>query len=138
MAEDSVDPDLGRIQDLLVVEDNPGDTRLIEEAFENSQFDTTLHTVSTGEGALDFVNQRGEFTDAPLPDAVLLDWSLPKMDGEAVLSELKAEFPEILVVLMTGSDPRNEVVDSMEARADAYLTKPTEPDVYLEVVRSLL
>ena len=137
MEKDSAVSGSGPLQDLLVVEDNPGDRRLIEEAFGKSQFETTLHAVSTGEKALDFVNKRGAYEDAPDPDAVLLDWSLPQMSGEEVLRELKRDFPDIQVVVMTGSQPRDETVESMTSLAETYLTKPTEPDEYLEVVRSL-
>ena len=137
MEKDSVVSEPGPLEDLLIVEDNPGDRRLIREAFEKSQFETTLHAVSTGERALDFVNKRGAYEDAPDPDVVLLDWSLPQMNGEAVLRELKRDFPDIPVVVMTGSQPRDETIESMTSQAETYLTKPTEPDVYLEVVRSL-
>jgi len=137
MSEDTFVPDDGTLENLLVVEDNPGDRRLIEEAFSNSALDTTLHTVTTGESALDFLHRRGEYQDAPTPDVVLLDWSLPKMNGEAVLRELTAEFPDIPVVVMTGSQPQKEAIESMTSDADVYLTKPTEPNVYLEILRSL-
>ena len=137
MRDDTVAGESEPLQDLLVVEDNPGDIRLIEEAFEEASLEATVHAVSTGEGALDFVNQHGAYEDAPQPDVVLLDWSLPKMDGDEVLGELTTDFPEIPVVIMTGSNPLKEAVESMTSQADAYLTKPTEPDAYTEVLRSL-
>ena len=137
MRKDSTVSDSGQLRNLLVVEDNPGDTRLVREAFKESELETTLHTVATGESALDFVYRRGTYEDAPRPDALLLDWSLPKMDGKAVLGELKTEFPDTPVVVMSGSNPRKEAVESMTSRADAYLTKPTEPEVYIDAVRSL-
>lgn len=74
MGEDTVAGGSKTLQDLLVVEDNPGDIRLIEEVFEESSLGTTVHSVSTGEDALDFVNQYGEYEEAPRPDVVLLDW----------------------------------------------------------------
>lgn len=137
MGEDRVGSDVETLGDLLVVEDNPGDRRLIEEAFAVSPMETTVHPVSTGEEALDFVNQRGEYEEAPRPDVVLLDWSLPKMDGEEVLRELKTNFPTIPVVIMTGSNPLKEAVKSMTSQADAYLTKPTDLNAYTEILRSL-
>lgn len=137
MGEETVTEESRTLQDLLVVEDNPGDIRLIEEAFKESSLGTTVHAVSTGEDALDFVNKHGAYEAVPRPDAVLLDWSLPEMDGEAVLRNLKTDFPGIPVVIMTGSNPLKEAVESMTSQADAYLTKPTEPDAYVEVLRSL-
>ena len=137
MREDTVGAESKTLEDLLVVEDNPGDIRLLEEAFEEASLETTVHAVSTGEAALDFVNQHGEYDDAPQPDVVLLDWSLPKMDGDEVLSELTTNSPEIPVVILTGSNPLKEAVESMTSQADAYLTKPTEPDAYTEILRSL-
>lgn len=59
------------------------------------------------------------------------------MDGDEVLRELKTNFPEIAVVVMTGSNPVKEAVESMTNQADAYLTKPTEPDAYTEILRSV-
>lgn len=132
-------PDSGRPADLLLVEDNPGDVRLVEEAFADASLTNTLHVVGDGEAALDFVHRRGEHADAPRPDLVLLDWGLPKVGGEEVLTEIKddADLANIPVVVLSGSEAQEDVVRSYSEQANAYITKPVEPDTFIETVRSL-
>lgn len=123
--------------DLLVVEDNPGDSRLIEEGFRESNVEVTLHVVPRGERALDFVNQRGEYADAPEPDLILLDWNLPRMDGKALLDELREASADVPVAIMTGSQATEEAIREAAPNAAAYITKPREPTAYVDLVRSL-
>lgn len=127
----------GRPNDLLLVEDNPGDLRLIKEVFSDSKLETTLHAISTGEQALDFLYQRGEYENVPEPDVILLDWNLPKMDGEDILREIKADFSHIPAVVMTGTHVKEAASGSNTAQADAYLTKPSDPDGYVEAINSV-
>lgn len=123
--------------DLLLVEDNPGDLRLVEEAFKERAIETTLHAVSTGEQAIEFVYQRGTFETAPEPDVILLDWNLPKMDGEAVLNEIEPAVSHVPIVVMTGTQSKEAIVESEAPQADAYLTKPDDPTDYVDVVVSV-
>lgn len=127
----------GYPDDLLLVEDNPGDLRLVEEAFDERQVETTLHAVSTGDRAVDFVYQRGEFETAPEPDVILLDWNLPKMDGGAVLREIEPVVSHVPVVVMTGTQSKEVVIESEAPQADAYLTKPSDPSEYVDAVDSV-
>lgn len=131
--------DPARPANLLLVEDNPGDVRLIKEAFADANLANTLHTVSDGEAALDFVYQRGEYTDAPQPDLVLLDWNLPRVEGEEVLTEIKndSDLTHIPVVVLSGSEAQEDVIKSYSSQASAYITKPVEPDAFLDTVRLL-
>ncbi|MCU4744428.1 response regulator [Natronoglomus mannanivorans] len=122
---------------VLIVEDNPGDLRLIEEAFRAARLETTLHAVSTGEAALDFVYRRGEYVDAPEPDVILLDWNLPKMDGEDVLCELEDGLAQIPVVVMTGAHAKETIAESETDRIDTYLTKPSDPTEYVDAIHSV-
>jgi len=125
--------------DILLVEDNPGDVRLTEEAFEEGQICNELHVVTDGVEALDFLYQRGEHGDAPQPDIVLLDLNLPRKNGDEVLEEIEDD-PDLSclpVVVLTSSTAEEDVVRSYELRANAYLTKPVDPDEFIEVVQSL-
>ncbi|AGB36362.1 response regulator [Natronococcus occultus] len=123
---------------LLLVEDNPGDVRLTREAFKQGRIDNDLHTVSDGSDALDFLRQRGEYEDAPRPDLVLLDLNLPRKDGEEVLAELKddPELQSIPVIVLTSSRAEEDIARSYELHANAYLTKPVDPDEFIETVRA--
>ena len=124
--------------DILLVEDNPGDVRLTEEAFREGHIENTLHVVTDGVEAMDFLTQRGEYEDAPRPDLVLLDLNLPRKNGETVLAEMKVDpgLRTIPVIVLTSSDAQEDVLTSYELHANAYLTKPVDPDAFIETVRS--
>ncbi len=124
--------------DILLVEDNPGDVRLTQEAFEEGGISNTLHVATDGVEALDFLHQRGDHEDAPRPDIVLLDLNLPRKNGEEVLEEINDD-PDLAcipVIVLTSSRAEEDVVQSYELRANAFLTKPVDPDEFIEVVQS--
>ncbi|WP_232702311.1 response regulator [Halobacterium wangiae] len=124
--------------DILLVEDNPGDVRLTQEAFKNGQIYNSLHVVNDGVEALDYLYQRGDYEDAPSPDLVLLDLNLPRMNGDEVLEEINAdpELARIPVIVLTSSGAEEDVVQSYDLQANAYLTKPVDPVEFIEVVQS--
>lgn len=125
---------------ILLVEDNHGDVRLIEESFSDGNIANTLHTVTDGRAALDFINQRGDYEDAPRPDIVLLDLNLPKVDGEDVLHEIKhhPELDDVPVIVLTGLD--ENLIESRDldhdADEDAVLKKPVNPGEFVDTIRS--
>jgi len=123
---------------LLLVEDNPGDIRLTEEAFEQGRIENDLHVVSDGSEALSFLSREGEYADAPRPDLILLDLNLPGKGGEDILEELKAdpEFRSIPVIVLTSSDAEEDIARSYQLHANAYLTKPVDPDAFIETIRA--
>ncbi|WP_226481184.1 response regulator [Natrinema amylolyticum] len=123
---------------ILLVEDNPGDVRLTKEAFKQGRIENDLHVVSDGTEALDFLSQRDPYADAPRPDLVLLDLNLPGKDGEEVLEELKDDpaLRSIPVIVLTSSRAEEDIVKSYELHANAYLTKPVDPDEFIETVRA--
>ncbi|PCR89700.1 response regulator [Natrinema ejinorense] len=123
---------------ILLVEDNPGDVRLTEEAFKQGRIENDMYVVSDGNEALDFLTQRGEYADMPQPDLVLLDLNLPGKDGEEVLEELKADpaLRSIPIIILTSSQAEEDIATSYELHANAYLTKPVDPDEFIETVRA--
>ncbi|WP_254528536.1 response regulator [Natrinema gelatinilyticum] len=123
---------------ILLVEDNPGDVRLTKEAFKQGRIENDLHVVSNGADALDFLSGRNDYRDAPRPDLVLLDLNLPVKNGEDVLEELKDDpaLRPIPVIVLTSSRAEEDVVKSYELHANAYLTKPVDPDEFIETVRA--
>jgi CheY-like chemotaxis protein len=124
---------------ILLVEDNPGDIRLTEEAFAQGQIANGLHVVTDGVEAMEFLHQRGEYTDAPRPDLVLLDLNLPRKDGEEVLAEIREDpdLESLPVVILTSSEAHEDIMSCYENRANAYLTKPVDPEEFIEVVHSI-
>jgi CheY-like chemotaxis protein len=122
---------------ILLVEDNPGDVRLTQEAFRESQIANSLHVVTDGVEALDFLYQRGDHADVPRPDIVLLDLNLPRKNGDEVLEEIQDDdISCIPVIVLTSSQAEEDVVRSYQLKANAYLTKPVDPEEFIEVVRT--
>ncbi|WP_317176182.1 response regulator [Halomontanus rarus] len=123
----------------LLIDPNPEDVRLFLEALENEKITNSINIVSTGAKALDFLHQRGEYTDAVRPNLILMDIELPQMDGQELLEELNGD-PELMhipVIVLTGSDKAEDIVQSYDLHVNAYVQKPVEPDTFLDVVRSL-
>lgn len=104
----------GKPIDVLLVEDDPGDELMTREAFEDNKIRNTLHVVRDGEQALDFLYQRGDHTDSPRPDLILLDLNLPKYDGRQVLEKIKSdpELSHIPVVVLTTSSAEEDICEA--------------------------
>lgn len=132
-------PSQGRPIEVLLVEDDPGDELMTREAFEENKVRNNLHVARDGEEALDFLNHRGEYADAPRPDLVLLDLNLPKFDGRQVLAEIKADedLRTIPVVVLTTSGAEEDILSSYQLHANAYVTKPVDFARFIQVVRQI-
>lgn len=126
---------------ISLVEDNPGDVRLIQEAFSDGHINNKLHTVTDGQQALDFIHHRGDYEEAPRPDVVLLDLRLPEVDGEDVLHEIKhhPDLEDVPVIILAGMD--EDIIESRDldhdADEDAVIEKPVDPSEFLEVISEL-
>jgi len=131
---DGFDP--GEPVEILLVEDNPGDVKLTRKALDRGKVLNNLHVVNDGVAAIDFLRQRGEHEDAVRPDLVLLDLNLPRKSGREVLEEVKTDdqLKRIPVVVLTSSEAEEDVVQSYDRHANAYLTKPVDFDGFLDVI----
>jgi CheY-like chemotaxis protein len=129
----------GRLADFLLVEDNPGDVRLTQEALKSHKVQNNLHVVTDGEEAMLFLRRQGKYKDAPRPDVILLDLNLPKKDGREVLAEIKSDplLKTIPVVVITSSEAEQDVVRSYDLNANCYVTKPVNFDQFVKVVQSV-
>ncbi|WP_328974562.1 response regulator [Streptomyces canus] len=125
--------------DVLLVEDDPGDELMTREAFEDNKIGNTLHVVRDGGEALDFLYRRGDHTDAPRPDLILLDLNLPKYDGRQVLEKIKSDpdLAHIPVVVLTTSAAEEDILRSYKLHANAYVTKPVDLDQFIAAVRQI-
>jgi CheY-like chemotaxis protein len=125
--------------EILLVEDNPGDYRLTQEALREGKVYNNLHWAKDGVEALDFLKRHGKYADAPRPDIILLDLNLPKKDGREVLSEIKGDpvLRPIPVVILTTSKAEEDVLRSYDLHANCYVTKPVDLDKFIVVVQSI-
>ncbi len=129
----------GSLVEILLVEDNPGDVRLTQEAMKEGKMRNNLSVARDGVEAMAFLRQEGEFKDVPRPDVVLLDLNLPKKDGREVLAEIKAdpELRRIPVVVLTSSKADEDIASSYDSHANCYVTKPGDLEQFMEVIRSV-
>ena len=125
--------------EVLLVEDNEGDIRLIKEAFKDSKIVNKFSVVGDGQQALDYLNKRGEFESADRPDLILLDLNLPKINGFDVLNEVKSnpEFQKIPVIIFSSSTSDSDVMRSYDLKANSYVSKPADLEEFLNVVRTI-
>ena len=124
---------------ILLVEDNPADVRLTQEAFKTTKIPNQLHIVRDGAEAMAYLAQTGQFADAPRPDMILLDLNLPKKDGREVLTLIKQapEYKQIPVVILTTSREEEDITHTYNHHANCFITKPVGLDEFLEVVKSI-
>ena len=127
----------GSVQ-ILLVEDNPGDVRLTQEAFNHGKIANELVVCGDGNAALALLRERQARGEVQ-PGLILLDLNLPGRGGLDVLAEIKADadLRLIPVVVLTSSAAERDVVQSYERNANAYVTKPIAIDEFLEAIRSL-
>lgn len=125
--------------EILLVEDNPADVRLILEAFRESRMTNRLSVVADGEEAMSFLRREGKYKGAPRPDLILLDLKLPRKDGHEVLADIKSD-PKLMripVLILTASKLRNDIINTYDLHANAYIVKPMEYNRLIEVIRAI-
>jgi len=125
--------------DILLVEDNPADADLTREGLQDGRLLHTLHHVTDGVQAMQFLRREGEHASKPIPDLVLLDLNLPRMDGREVLATMKQDpqLKRIPVVILTSSEAESDIVKSYELHANCYMCKPVDLTRFLETVRKI-
>ena len=125
--------------EILLVEDNPGDVRLTQEAIREAKIRNKLNVVNDGEQAVAYVRRQGDYSDQPRPDLILLDLNLPKKDGREVLQELKSDrdLHRIPVVVLTSSAAEQDILRTYDLYANAYVTKPVDLEQFMHVVSSI-
>jgi two-component system, chemotaxis family, response regulator Rcp1 len=125
--------------DILVVEDNPGDARLIKEVLNENKIFSNLYVAKDGVEAMNFLYQKGEFKNAARPDLIFLDLNLPKKDGREVLAEIKSDtnLMQIPIVVMTTSQAEEDILKSYSLHANCYVTKPIDLNQFIKVIKSI-
>ena len=125
--------------EILLVEDNPGDVLLTQEAFASAKIINNLHVVNDGEQALNFLNQREGYESVPRPDLILLDLNLPKIDGREVLDHVKTSdtLRRIPVVVLTSSEAEQDILKTYDLHANSYVVKPIDMSQFMKVVNAV-
>ena len=129
----------GRSIQILIVEDNDADVFLTTTALRDARIANRVDVVSDGESALAFLRREGKYADAPRPDLVFLDLSLPRINGHQVLAEMKADaqLRPIPVVVVSGSSAEADVARAYDEQISAYVVKPASHDEYFSAIRAV-
>ena len=125
--------------EILLIEDNPGDALLTQEALKEGKVRNNLHIVYDGVEATDFLFKRNRYKNAPRPDLIILDLNLPKKNGQEVLAEIKADdyLKSIPVIILTISKADEDIIKSYNLHANCFLIKPIDLNQFFEVVKSI-
>ncbi|MEQ8173412.1 MAG: response regulator [Candidatus Eremiobacterota bacterium] len=132
----------GDILTILLVEDNDDHAELVMRSFEEHRVANRIIRVSDGEAAINFLFRKGDFSDReknPLPNLILLDLRLPKIDGLEVLAEIKTseELRKIPVVVLTSSEAEKDITKSYSNYVNSYLVKPLDFDKFTTMMNEL-
>jgi chemotaxis family two-component system response regulator Rcp1 len=124
---------------ILLVEDNPGDARLVREALKSAGIDSLLTVARDGEEALDLLRGIRPAGEAVRPDLILLDLNLPRKDGRELLAEIKQDpsLQRIPVVVLTSSAAAQDVRTAYELQANSYIVKQVSLEEFTKAIASI-
>jgi CheY-like chemotaxis protein len=128
-----------KMVEILLVEDNPADVRLVREALKESKILNNLSVVEDGVEAMDFLRKKGKYASAPRPNLVLIELNLPRKNGREVLAEVKSDekLKRIPVVIMTVSDDEKDIMLTYNSHANCYIKKPLNFDQFNKMVHTI-
>jgi CheY-like chemotaxis protein len=124
---------------ILLIEDNPGDVRLAQEAFKEGQLNVHLDVVMDGLEAIRFLRKISPYQEMATPDLIMLDLNLPKKDGREVLSEIKSDpnLKCIPVVILTTSNAEQDILNSYNLHVNCYINKPVDFDRFFDIIQKI-
>ena len=122
---------------ILLVEDNEGDILLTTEAFDESKIINIVEVIRDGKEAVNFFNNLSNKDD--VPDLVLLDINLPKMNGHEVLMYIKnnEKYKHIPVIILTTSSSEKDILQSYKSHVNCYITKPIDVNDFMQAVTKI-
>jgi CheY-like chemotaxis protein len=124
---------------ILLVEDNPADVRLTQEALKNGKIQHQLQVVEDGVYAMALLRRQAPYTHAMRPDMILLDLNLPRKNGREVLAEIKAD-PELLripVIILTSSQAEEDILKTYDLHANGYIVKPVDLEQFFRIIKQI-
>ena len=125
---------------ILLVEDDPGDQKLIKVSLKNQKIANELHIVGSGEEAMDFLYHRSKYSEGtPYPDLILLDLKMQGMGGKEFLRRIKQDekMKKIPVIILTSSDSEKDILDSYNLQASGYVKKPVTLGDFKRVMKEI-
>lgn len=133
---------LSNLQTVLIVDDNEDDYTAIKRSFQKVQLPNPVFWCRSGQEALDYLKNEGEFKNAPpheKPGLILIDLNMPGIDGHRVLQILKSdpEFKKIPVIILTTSNNEHDITGSFEEGANSYVQKPITFEELLKAIKGL-
>ncbi len=130
---------MNRPFEILLVEDNVADVRLIKDLLKEGTASTNLNVARDGNEALEYIFRRGEFEQAVTPDLILLDLNLPEKHGRDVLREIKADLKlrKIPVIVLTTSGADDDIASCYDLHANCYIRKPVDLDRFIQVMKGI-
>jgi CheY-like chemotaxis protein len=131
-----------KIVPILIADDDEEDRMLVQDAMEESRLVNPLHFVVDGQEVIDYLLNRGKFSNAeqyPTPGLILLDLNMPKKDGREVLQEIKntPKLRSIPIVILTTSKAEEDILRTYDLGVNSYITKPVTFDGLVEIVKNL-
>lgn len=130
---------MGSVLNLLIVDDEPGQLKLIQALFGELGLRHRCHYATGGCMALDFLHRRAPFENTPRPNLILLDLNMPDMDGCQVLHHVKSDpdLRSIPVVMLSSSQALKDVAACYQEHANAYIKKPTDLESNKNLLRQI-
>jgi CheY-like chemotaxis protein len=130
---------MSRVFDLLVVDDDPGQLRLVESSFGELGLRHRCHYAASGSEALSFLKRSAPFENVPRPDLILLDLNMPGMDGCEVLRRIKSDplVRTIPVLVLSSSDAAKDIEACYGAHANSYIQKPADLSGHVDLMRRI-
>ena len=124
---------------ILLVEDNPADIRLTQEALKENKLKVNLHIAMDGEEAMAFLNKQNKYAKMPTPDLILLDLNMPKKDGREILKDIKEDplLKIIPIVVLTISQAEEDIILAYKYHVNCYIRKPLDLNRFIEVVKAI-
>jgi chemotaxis family two-component system response regulator Rcp1 len=125
--------------DVLLIEDNAADARLMQETLKETKVIVKLSIVVDGVEAMAYLRNEGKYKNAKRPDLILLDLNLPRKDGREVLAEVKADpgLHRIPVVIVTSSQAEQDILKTYDLHANAYVNKPMDLTQFSTLVSAI-
>lgn len=127
---------INKLLNILLIEDNPADARWLKEVFKDMNIKSELHIVTDGVEAMKYLYHKEYFKNAPEPDIILLDLSLPRMDGFEVLKKIKndKELKSLPVVVITASNYSRDINEAYKNHASYYINKPVDCERVIKIL----